>query len=1194
MGWLAKFRVCLIVTAAFILITLAVAFSVLRAVLPHATGYLAEINQALEQQLALPVKIDSMDAGMHWLQPQLKLLNVRVYNADGKTVLVAFDEVTFTLSYIDTLRYMTPMIGDISLSGADLSVDRDRRGRWFLQGVQIVMGDSEQISDELVNQINSTNFSLLNSTLHLRDATHALNNMDFANVNIRVENLLGTHAVQASVGLPEIYGQSLQLVADINGDLSKLEAASAEIYLNARSLEIKPVFDELGLKDTITAKGIASAEVWLTVENRRIKQVKTRAELGQLSVQSADRKQHWEADSVAANVFWQGYSDAWRLDVNDLNISRNGVAWEHPGEFLLRDNAAAGYQISATYFRLVDLGGLIPILLGKHYPEEIRRALALDLQGDIYNLNLVMPPEDKSGGSVTRPELRVVFRNLGFRLAEDKLSLTGLDGQLEYKDDEAKLVLASNDLRAEMASLFAEPLELQSLDTILVINREKQDWMITAESIRMSNTDIATRSRLYALWPENGKLYLDMQTDFRDALVDSAAKYYPVGIMSQGLVSWLESSLSGGRVNSGSFVFRGQPADFPFADNQGVMEVQFDTSDVGLKFLPDWPALENTAARVRFYNESLQIENFAARVYRGDIHDASVMVDDLHNVTLNITGKVSAPADDVQHYIWNSGLNSVLGDAMRQLQLLGNIDIDLALAVPLDQKDATIETSGTVKFADNQLQLPAMNYLLTDLNGELGFTRESITADKLSARFEDAEIDISARTETSPEKESVFQVRGRLPIDGLLKRFRWLPDDWLRGRSDWDISVHLPLGSGRLPWFSLASSLQGTSLSISDRFSKPADDSLPTRLTVKLLADSLQLEAVSPGVLDVHATRDAHQHWLLDIAAPWLSGKVDFDEGMAIDSVIDMKFAYVDLFSLAKSGQQGGAGPGLAPATIPELRFHADKLDWDAWHFTDVDMNSSHQNHGLQIENLVAHGRALNITGTGSWLSDWQSPNETSLKLKVKSQHLGDTLAGLGHAGTFDHGELEADIDWHWAAEPYRFALDALNGEASFKLEKGVMLEVTPGAGGRLLGLFNVLQLPRRFLGDFGDVYKEGFVFDTITGDLAFAGGNVTTRNVKIEATSASISVDGRVGLVSEDYDLNMVVKPASSAGLFTGGTIAGGPVLGAGLVLLEKLFGIDKLAQETYSITGNWNKPVIERMDKIETREKPGEKEQS
>ena len=36
------------------------------------------------------------------------------------------------------------------------------------------------------------------------------------------------------------------------------------------------------------------------------------------------------------------------------------------------------------------------------------------------------------------------------------------------------------------------------------------------------------------------------------------------------------------------------------------------------------------------------------------------------------------------------------------------------------------------------------------------------------------------------------------------------------------------------------------------------------------------------------------------------------------------------------------------------------------------------------------------------------------------------------------------------------------------------------------MGLFNVLKLGDRLMLDFGDVYREGFAFDSVIGDFEF------------------------------------------------------------------------------------------------------------
>ncbi len=55
----------------------------------------------------------------------------------------------------------------------------------------------------------------------------------------------------------------------------------------------------------------------------------------------------------------------------------------------------------------------------------------------------------------------------------------------------------------------------------------------------------------------------------------------------------------------------------------------------------------------------------------------------------------------------------------------------------------------------------------------------------------------------------------------------------------------------------------------------------------------------------MQAARDPQQHWRLLIDAPWLKGTVGFDEGLPIDSAVDMKLDYVDLYTLVKPEQTG-------------------------------------------------------------------------------------------------------------------------------------------------------------------------------------------------------------------------------------------------------------------------------------------------
>ena len=89
---------------------------------------------------------------------------------------------------------------------------------------------------------------------------------------------------------------------------------------------------------------------------------------------------------------------------------------------------------------------------------------------------------------------------------------------------------------------------------------------------------------------------------------------------------------------------------------------------------------------------------------------------------------------------------------------------------------------------------------------------------------------------------------------------------------------------------------------------------------------------------------------------------------------------------------------------------------------------------------------------------------------------------------------MQAALHWRWPGAPYSFSWESLSGKTSVELDKGIISDIEPGAGGRFLGLFNLLYLPKRLGLDFADVYKKGFGFESVTGTYVFDGGDASPR----------------------------------------------------------------------------------------------------
>ena len=236
MHWILRFRVCIIICMAVILISVAVLFSVVRAVLPHATGYKLEIQQEISKQIGLPVEIESIDAAIHWFSPRLKLLDVSVFDEKNKVPLFNFKEAFVELDVIASLLHADFIIADVGLIGADISIEKLSDNEWQVQGIQFTSEGSDELPDKFIYMLMNSNYLLHDSNIYYKDHTGEKLNISLLDINMDVDNSFNQHRIKFSMDLPETYGQSLVVIADLTGDIDALDG---DVYIDAQQIQVK-------------------------------------------------------------------------------------------------------------------------------------------------------------------------------------------------------------------------------------------------------------------------------------------------------------------------------------------------------------------------------------------------------------------------------------------------------------------------------------------------------------------------------------------------------------------------------------------------------------------------------------------------------------------------------------------------------------------------------------------------------------------------------------------------------------------------------------------------------------------------------------------------------------------------------------------------------------------------------------------
>ena len=1194
MQWLFHFRVFIIICLAVVLISAAVTFSVIRAVLPFATAYKNEIQQEISQQIGLPVEINSIDAAIHGFSPRLKLIGVSVFDEKNKVPLFNFREAFVELDVFASIMRREVIVADVGMVGADLSIEKLSDNEWMIQGIKITSEGSSELPDQFLYMLLNSDYLVHDSNIYYQDHTGEKLNLSLLDVNINVENNFNNHDIKFSINLPEAFGHDLVVVANLHGDIDALDG---DVYIEAHQVNIKQWNKKFSISDKYQVNAILDVDLWLTLKKNNIQALITQLTAKDLSISNKLTNKRWQTDYLSTKIRYSNAStntsEKGNVAVSDFYFGdQSQPAWTQLANIIASyDNEH--YYLSADFLRVHDLQLIAEVFLSEDQLSDLDKLKSYQIQADIYNLNLQLPKEMSKQQVLKHLDMDASIIDFSMFDKENDIQLSGIDASLHYDAEEIFIDLMTEDAKVEVKKIFRGPLYARTISGKLTLEQDENNWRLSSNQLQLKNSHINTFSRLDICLSSEDNIFVDVQTDFTDAYGKDVNHYVPAGVMSPTLVDWLDMAVTDGYVPDGSFILHGNLHDFPYKEHNGVFQVLFSPEKVNMQFLKNWPMLTDASATVKFNNLSLVVKNAKGKTQQASLFNGYAEILNLADAHLTVSTEAQAKNEDIQSYVWNSELDKILGKTMRLFQFDGDSSLNLKLEVPLNQKKVNVAIDGHIKFSNAEIYYPALGYGLSDVNGVVNFTEDSISADSMEAKMQDKRVFINAITQKGDAgREVVFYLDGIMQADYLLQRYDWLPEGWISGKSMWSIDIEIPYKpEDYLVHIKANSLLEGLVLQVSDRVKKHPDSNVSFSAEIDIM-DNMGLQVISKAtpipssrennkagnIFDLFAVRDENNRWNFDINSKFITGKGVFTEGLGKDTQIQLELENIDVYALFASNEDKKSQP-LNPSDFPPLSWKAKQVLWDDWAFTDVKVETNWHEQGMLINTFSLTGAGMNFNASGTWLTSWRGFHETVLHGTMTSSNLGNTLAGLNFSRSLDRCDYAATFDSKWPAEPYRLSWANMKGNVTFEMFDGEILDVDPGAGGRLLGLLNIFKLTNRLAFDFDDVTRKGFAFDSIKGDFEFVNGDGSLKNFDVIAPAADINMFGSIGLLERNYGLLMHVKPHTDSLTFAGGVLLGGVAVGAGLALIQKVFDLSVLGHSVYSITGSWDDPKVEKI---------------
>jgi len=323
--------------------------------------------------------------------------------------------------------------------------------------------------------------------------------------------------------------------------------------------------------------------------------------------------------------------------------------------------------------------------------------------------------------------------------------------------------------------------------------------------------------------------------------------------------------------------------------------------------------------------------------------------------------------------------------------------------------------------------------------------------------------------------------------------------------------------------------------------------------------------------------------WNITSEGPSLAGDIQLTQ---TDAGLEKVVMILQRLALeSREAPDKKAATVIDPVDFPELQITVRQFVYDKADLGLVQLEAQRAaDTALDISNLAVDSDLIKLHGSGRWRGQGEDQT-SSMQLEVSGGKMDKLMAAFGYQKAIKGGELSGSMNASWPGAPWSFTPPRVEGKFELTIKKGQLLDVDPGAAGRVLGLLSLSALPRRLVLDFSDLIGKGFSFDTIEGSFIVENGNAFTQDLLVDGPAARILITGRVGIADQDYDEQVTVIPYLNTGVTLVGSLAAGPAIGAALLVAESLLKkqvgpLNRMAQKQYSVTGPWAAPVITRVE--------------
>ncbi|MBS9430055.1 AsmA2 domain-containing protein [Photorhabdus akhurstii] len=723
----------LLATAAIVIIIVALLVSGLRFLLPHINDYRPQLFAKIESIIGVPIDAGYIAGEWESFGPvfELRDIGVKTANADVKA-----KKITVALDIWLSLLRMRWNFRDLTFY--QLQVDyhqplfNDQSGNMFSQ--------SDLFSELFLEQFDHFNLQDSRFTFLTPSGERA----DLLLPQLTWLNKDNRHRAQGKISLSSINNQhgDIQVKFDLHDTNGVLD--NGTIYLQADNVDIHPwlshwLQDNTGLKDAEF-----SLSSWIMLKEGRIDGGQLQLRQGEANWKVANKPHNL---SVSDLVFRMRRQDGgWLFDAPELaNLITDGQQWPSGKVSVLylpeakRVDGHDHWRVRAKNIQLERLSSILPTFsfLTSDLVKDWQRRQP---QGLVKYLALDITPKMADDSRIS-----VQWQNVSWQRWQKLPSIDNFSGSLNGSLRQGRLSFALKDSVVDYRDMFLAPFEISQSHGEILWRQGERGLQLWSQGLDLQGKSLWVNGDFRYQQPKEQPPALSILAGVRVYDAGDAWRYFPEPLMGTPLTDYLTASIIKGQIENATFVFQGNPKDFPFVKNNGQFQVFAPLRHATFQYQPNWPALLDLNIDLNFQNNGLWMLAPQTALGKVKASNLSAVIPNYRNKKLLIDADILGDGKDIHEYFTRSPLAHSVGETLETLQVGGQIAGNLHLDIPLN--GGNVDARGEVTLKNNHLLIKPLDSEMKNVSGRFRFNNGNLQSGKLSAQWFGQPVTVDFSTE---------------------------------------------------------------------------------------------------------------------------------------------------------------------------------------------------------------------------------------------------------------------------------------------------------------------------------------------------------------------------------------------------------------------------------------------------------------